>query len=516
MDMQNVSNLQIPEGSVRAIHDKDNRLLWGKTAYSVKYAGDTFQQSYSGRNLVYANYEQKSAQGVTWKYDKETGEFTVNGTPSQTYSVPSGVSLFSTPIPAGTYTLVIDNLVQGAKVGIALKQSDGTGRTGFPMAGTNKSVTFSIPSAYPAFDIYLTGMTVGQSISGKFRVMFVSGSSAAVDFEPYVGGIPAPNPDYPQEVQTVTGEQTVEVTGKNLIYTNPRTNEGITFSYNSTNGVTAISGTPALTYAISATNSTFIPAGTYTISIDSPKSFNVGIGTRNASNVRTPTYIPAGSTSVTITRTEPVVGYDIYVSGLTSGTYISGEFELMLEQGSTATAYELYQSHSYTINLGSLELCKIGAYQDYIYKSGEDWYVHKATDGFVANGSEDWARNGSDRQDLSVANIARGSASNNPVMSSRYASRFSTSVNNSVFSSGALDALCVYDTIHASTTEGWKTWLASNNTTFYYALATPTDTKITDATLVGQLNAVHELLTRYGYNATVSGNLPIIISKTNL
>ena len=42
----------------------------------------------------------------------------------------------------------------------------------------------------------------------------------------------------------------------------------------------------------------------------------------------------------------------------------------------------------------------------------------------------------------------------------------------------------------ADSTTAWKTWLDSHNTILYYPLATPTDTKITDATLVGQLNAI--------------------------
>ena len=62
----------------------------------------------------------------------------------------------------------------------------------------------------------------------------------------------------------------------------------------------------------------------------------------------------------------------------------------------------------------------------------------------------------------------------------------------------------------------FKTWFSNNNTIFYYVLATATDTQITDSTLIGQLNAIHEWLTRYGYNATVSGNLPLVINQTNL
>ena len=36
----------------------------------------------------------------------------------------------------------------------------------------------------------------------------------------------------------------------------------------------------------------------------------------------------------------------------------------------------------------------------------------------------------------------------------------------------------------------WETWLSTHNTTVYYPLATPTDTKITNAALITQLNAL--------------------------
>ena len=61
-----------------------------------------------------------------------------------------------------------------------------------------------------------------------------------------------------------------------------------------------------------------------------------------------------------------------------------------------------------------------------------------------------------------------------------------------------------------------NTWLATKLPVVYGALKYTTDTQITNTTLISQLNAVHEWLTRYGYNATVTGSLPIIISKTNL
>jgi hypothetical protein len=143
--------------------------------------------------------------------------------------------------------------------------------------------------------------------------------------------------------------------------------------------------------------------------------------------------------------------------------------------------------------------------------------VHKATQKEIYDGvGESWQLSTSDitmRIALSPAPV-RGSATNNPIIANQYVSRFSASINNSIFISGG--SLGIKDNVNATSYQDWGAWLASNNLIVYYALAAPTDTKITDATLVGQLNAVHEWLTRYGYNSTVSGNLPIIIDRTNL
>lgn len=59
-------------------------------------------------------------------------------------------------------------------------------------------------------------------------------------------------------------------------------------------------------------------------------------------------------------------------------------------------------------------------------------------------------------------------------------------------------------------------WLATKLPVVYGVLKHTTDTRITDDTLIGQLNDVHEWLTRYGYSSTVAGDLPIIIDKTSL
>jgi hypothetical protein len=64
-----------------------------------------------------------------------------------------------------------------------------------------------------------------------------------------------------------------------------------------------------------------------------------------------------------------------------------------------------------------------------------------------------------------------------------------TGISHNVFQSNNYIQL-FFATDRFGDTTALKTWLSTNNTTVYYALATPTDTKITDSTLIGQLDAL--------------------------
>lgn len=321
LNMQNVKDIEITEGKVRTIHDKDSRLIWGRLAYDTKYAGDTYQQTYSGKNLLPSNPAGTSTpHNLTITVDN-TGRITVNGTADANVYF----NLNKVTLAAGSYMLS----------GLPFNGSSSSFRIGFKFGGTIQSLfsvngkTFTIDNTYTATEAFLFIAKNYTANNLVFEPMIESGSTKT-SYEPYVGGIPAPNPDYPQAVQTVTGEQTVTVS------------DGV-------------------------------------------------------------------------------------------------------------------DSEAFSISLGSLELCKISDYQDYIYKSGDDWYVHKAV-GEIPN------YNGE------------------------------TIITDYISTTGSL----------------------TNGATVYYGLDTATDTKITDATLISELDAVHEWLTRYGYSATVTGNLPIIINQTNL
>lgn len=78
--------------------------------------------------------------------------------------------------------------------------------------------------------------------NGDKKIMLEKGSTSTA-FEPYTGGIPSPNPDYPQEIKSVVNP-TVKVCGKNLLKATLRTTtkNGVTCTANG-DGTYTLNGT---------------------------------------------------------------------------------------------------------------------------------------------------------------------------------------------------------------------------------------------------------------------------------
>lgn len=312
--------------------------------------------------------------------------------------------------------------------------------------------------------------------------------------------------------QTYSGKNIVQIIGTN--------SNGIISS--EVDGEMYISGQATDNWAfVVQETSTDIAAGEYTASINITLSHSVDIRLYFEDNTNDTYAIGAGNTSRTFTTTKRAVKYAVLFGGLTNGQQYDEHIELQLEAGGTPTPFEPFtgrvsvpnpswdesisvvggeqsvtvtgdgeESEVYAVDLGAIELCKIGEYQDYIYKSGDDWYVHKAIQKLVANGSEPWSKGtNAGLVYLSSTGSVAGSADNNPVISTDYTARFAIE-DNSVFLQTVKGRLAVIDTVNATTSDAWKTYLSGHNVTFYYALETPTDTKITDSTLVDQLEAI--------------------------
>ena len=176
------------------------------------------------------------------------------------------------------------------------------------------------------------------------------------------------------------------------------------------------------------------------------------------------------------------------------------------------------ESQILPVNLGSLELCKIGDYQDYIYKdlTTNKWYKHKAIEKMVLNGTEtNIAISGTTRYNITLTDTAKaGSVSTPNAISSHYKSQYANT-NNVVYATSNGQLISIMDNRFTSVA-AYKTWLTTNNVIIYYVLNTATDIEITNSTLKEQLDAIYNAQS-YDYQTNITQTnaiLPFIITAT--
>ena len=191
---------------------------------------------------------------------------------------------------------------------------------------------------------------------------------------------------------------------------------------------------------------------------------------------------------------------------------------LQFEKGSTATTYAPYFT--------PIELCKIGTYQDYIYKSSGNWYVHKVTNKLVFDGSDDeqWGYASGNGRFYCNANLYIGGvlpANDNGVVDMFCNSLVARSYQTAWINVTNYSVTARYDNnsnpriINTDYTSlaNFKAWLSANPVTLYYPLATATDTQITNADLISQLNALAGATTYNGqtiFTVTSENQLAIL------
>jgi hypothetical protein len=624
---------------------------------SFQLDGDTFQQSYEGKNL----FNVATAINNHW-LNSQNGKLIDD-------SNPNVVSDFIEVTSGTTYTISgADDLRIDVWQYTAKDEDTGTARI---VLLANQSHSFTPNTSWIRFAV-----GSGDAISVKNQFMLEKGSTAT-SFEPFVGGTASPNPSYPQPIQTVTGEQTVEIVGKNLFNSNLTMIQGFvgndgainpssttsimaneyisvaedtdyTFSWteaktgssvrniafydSSKTFISRVQNNPtAKPYTITtpsgctyimfnfynadgmspnsplsdyltdiqlelgSTESSYAPFSKQTLPINLGKNLlNVPVGYSsgliNGNNgdvslqndftltvgegfiqsinnapsgnfrgyVSDKLRIGAGKFVLSFKRedsTSAYVGVFAYDSnntfisrpGVISGVgeklaftvpntaaYVRIAFEtsvngqtvtfssVQLERGAEATTYAPYKT--------PIELCKLDTYQDYIWKDGDDWKVHKAT----ANTTLDqmaWTNETASgsygrryRSTTLVGQIYQISSNND--IAKMDCSHYTVGNMNDTWTGGGQTialhtnkSVYIYDKRFKDeqTTTALDGWLSSEKPSLYYPLATATDTTITDQTLIAQLEAIRTAALETGTNtitntaagSNLAGNMEI-------
>lgn len=346
---------------------------------SAQIDGDTYQQSYTGKNIYKVKTASFRGIDITMNAD---GSFDISGTVSGggCYIIQyEPISLMENGATYSWWTNQ-ESLPSGLYFRLALANGETWVRncaTEMTLSNTSRTFTANTTGNVNQIrsEIYLPN---GTSVDLKGVQIQCEKSPTRTDFEPYVGGAPSPNPDYPQAIQTVTGLQTVSINGTD-----------------------------------------------------------------------------------------------------------------------------------YTVDLGSIELCKLGTYHDFIWKDGDDWKVHKANTKTSFNGTEaGWNATGAsqttpyfiDLPERAFGNYCDG-------ISTHFKNRKAYPSDDGEFAIRTDGTSISFNKSGLASKDAWLSWLGSNSVTAYYPLAAGlvTDTTITDATLIAQLEAVANARLASGSN-TISNS----------
>lgn len=235
--------------------------------------------------------------------------------------------------------------------------------------------------------------------NGDKKIMLEKGSEAT-SFEPYTGGIPSPNHDYPQEIKSVVNP-TVKVCGKNLL--NPTlqttTKNGVTCTANG-DGTYTLNGTASdTTLFLIVQEGTNISNGTYKVtgcpSGGSSEKYYIRCGSESVA-----AWNDNGDGCTAIISNGRMVYRIVVVAGVTVNNLL---FKPMLTTDLTATYddYEPYHEQIVTLpyTLNAIPVNSGGNItidgQQYIadYVDAERGKLVRMVEKKVLNGTEDWKLN---------------------------------------------------------------------------------------------------------------------------
>ena len=440
---------------VNVVSGDNDIVVCGKNLFEIK------TPDYTGQD-AWASYGQSD-------YTKNNNGYTLN----QRYV---GIAFQFNNLEIGSqYTIsfnVVGNSSFWASVGINVYSGHtetNTGSKDFYAKTTTSRITYTFTASGNNRIAFNSGYTNNTTLTIS-NIQLEKGSSATT-YEEFQG------------INTYSTNLPVE----NLVDT-PATNSGITGSgltyTRSDDGSIQITGTTNRAWDYTLTTSYTFEAGrTYTFSADGINrevlyilfnSNNGGQFSINSSN-------PSRSITIVETQTLPVKW------SKASGLSVDLDLKIMIEKGSKANTYTPYGTTP-------IELCKIGNYQDYIYKSEGNWYKYGIIKKITFNGTESWTLS-TTKTITQVFQLTNKVADKLVNSSNSFCNYFTLNVPGDAekIAWGDTDNNYLYlaiDKTTASSVDNLKTWLSTHNTTIYYILNTPTTTQITDTTLIEQLEAL--------------------------
>ena len=217
----NIQNFSVePEEAGTTVEINENATIndvdTTKESKVVSLKGQTSQVSYSGANLLPQDkyITTRTTNGITYTNNGD-GTFSLTGTATANTTIqiiaPGEFNLES----GQSYYLYTSKAYDGTTFNVSVR---------FNENGTRKYLTpkYTItPSGTITNTDFAFYIASGNTVSAtNVKAMLVKGTSAPTTYEPYVGGTASPNPNFPEPVNVVSGDNYINICGKNLLNLN--------------------------------------------------------------------------------------------------------------------------------------------------------------------------------------------------------------------------------------------------------------------------------------------------------
>ena len=465
----------------------------------LKLFGKTTQFTTTGKNfamLYNGNTYENNGGTVTIEAD---GTVVVNGTVTANTSFYIGKYAFD-----GRCILTLD-VLSGTLNNTYVNVKDKNGST----IGTNYGNCQEFDGATTEQNVTLV-VRAGTYTNLRMQIMIRPASISDATYEPYTGGIPAPNPDFPQELVSVgaSGAINTTVCGKNLLaypyYFTSLSLAGVEVSVDKSQ-VINISGTSTGTIDRKL-NDLALPVGTYTLNhIQSGENTRVYVK-KNGTTVKS---IAKADRSYTFTIEDTADVWSVNI-GCLNGKSFNDTVMVMVEVGNTATAYELYNAQTLTAQtpngLPGIPVASGGNYTD---ANGQQWicdgidfakgvYVQRIGHDVLC-GDEPWKMSTTDYGSVTYfyaaySDMIKTNGDNNGgVISDRFIESYGINTIEHIRVHGSAGQLMLFITtsrLSDVSVDGLKAWFAENNTTLMYRLENPIETPLS-AEELAQYAALH-------------------------
>lgn len=319
--------------------DSDNGKIMDMMIY-----GKSEQKQYSGKNLLNATLQTTTVNGVTCTNNGD-GTYTVNGIATgiaifvvyynfaDVYGSASSLKMVGCPSGGSAQKYFLRSYRKGGNPEILDEYGSGISIGSFKESESNIAI------------IVKSGATVNNLI---FKPMLTTDTTATyADFEPYTGGIPSPDPDYPQEIKSVVNP-TVKVCGKNLWDNFKTLSSGNVEQKNGTYIATTDTMQVDVTPSSNGSRPLLLKANnTYTFSLKTTvsTSCNRYVCLRYTNGeIKNISFINNNFINFVPERDVEKIGFILYRS-------VAGDkvYDVQLEMGSEATPYEPYHEQTVTL-----------------------------------------------------------------------------------------------------------------------------------------------------------------------